>query len=242
MRIALFAVVMGVVFALPASGQIALQISYEHDLYGWDEREGDRHIESGVIYFTDDGRMRHDRTMGTGERVSDVTLPSEYTLAINHDARTVIRGRPGAVLPIPGLSLHDRPNFDDSFLSEMGRFLEAFLETAAMFGVPGLYEAPGLQVSVSEPLGIQTRWGVPLHGHRSESPAKGDRPATYTERWYYHSPLDPIRLHVFVEKTSGVVGGKVLEQRRATNIRQVSVDADLFSVPDGYQLLDWKQR
>ena len=241
MRIALFAVVVGVVFAFPASGQIALQISYEHDSYGWDDREDDRHLESGVIYFTDDGRIRHDRTMGTGERVSDVKLPGEYTLAVNHEAQTVIRGRPGAVIPIPGLARqpYGRPNFDDSLLSDMGRFLEAVWETVSAFTAPGSYEIPGGRVTVSEPLGIQMRWGVPLHGYRIDRPANGDRPAMYVERWYYRPSISIPS--ILVEKTEGIVGGKVLEQRRATDIRQVSVDADLFSVPDGYQLLDWNR-
>lgn len=245
MRTTFAAIILIAAHAVSASGQTVLQFSYEHAWYGeTGETVGTR---SGERWLADDGRERQDWLLETGERVSEITLPgSNQSFAINHATQTAVRGRARSFVPIPDLA---RQPAGRHSACPPGR-LQSLLETvglavrlAAAYVVSGtdrgVLTGRGAAVE-SASLGIEQRWGAPLHGERIDVPAQGRRPAMRHEQWEYRPPASRAIAPVLVESTTTVMEDgeeRVIETLRPTTIQRAP-DDDVFAVPDGFGLLD----
>lgn len=235
-----FAVVVMLCVVPAALGQTAVKVSYDKEWYGPDGAV--TMSESGDVYIANDGRLRHDRTMDTGERVSEITFPSMYEkVAVNHTTGTAIHGRTDTVFPIP--SLENQPT--DRLARPVPRGLLNRAK-AAIAGALGL--APGASIDVdgiivirSESLGVEQRWGMPLEGRRINRPKQGAIPAQQIDQWVYVSPDRTVEVEVerivTIFPEDGV--SRLVTAKRASDIRYVPDRGDLFTVPSGIRSFDW---
>ena len=212
-------------WSIGAGAQI-VRVSYQ-------DLEPGREAVSSVVFIADDGSRRVDAPLAEGGLYSDLQL-RDRRVTINHTSRTAIIGGALDDVPVP-----DRPS--QPWLAEIWRdvgdivsWLQSILTTGT--------GRPRSRVAQGEPLPPAEYMGFPLQGMRYDLRG-GGLPATRLTEWHYSFPNAPhVRVRVagsMMENDMDTDAWRMISERRTTSMEFVT-DQDVFAVPAGYEVADWR--
>ena len=161
-------------------------------------------LVEGAHIFAEDGRRRHERVVD-GERTAELFLPGREQININYTLGVAQRGRAGVQMP-------RLPRVEDPAHGQRLR----------------LARQPARR-EVLTPLGEQARGPLLLRGFRIEQEHR------FFEHWLY-CPGGWDRAYIEMESVLRQTihdGREVVVEKQLTSVTRTTVDATLFSVPEG---------